>query len=133
MSAEQVLTLLQSNSAIALGAFGAVFGFLGFLMAWRALARAGRARKEMEDLSKSVAALEAAERRMSLAIGKEASSKAAVAQAAPTKPNPQPDVPAQMPAAKPPRVETLGAGEGKPNLFSTQQGISDLTRYRKKD
>ncbi|MEM7663666.1 MAG: hypothetical protein AAF292_15600 [Pseudomonadota bacterium] len=130
MSSDQIVALLQSNMATVLSGAAAFFGLLAFLMAWRGLARAGRLRKDLEQLSGSVKALEAAERRMSLALGKDASSKSAASGGSSNEATPYRPTPAAQTDG--PRVDTFGPGEGQPNMFSTQQGISDLSRYRKK-
>lgn len=131
MSDNQILDLLQ-DEMILLAVLGgiAALALLSFILALIGNARAGGAKKRIAELAESISTLQAAERRMSLAMGKDASAKAAVSP--PSSPTPASQA-ASASRSESPRVDTFGPGEGRPNSFATQQGISDLSRYRKKD
>lgn len=124
MSLDQIITLLQNDVALIVGGAAIFLAFLGLLVGWRGVASAAKARRELAELSKSIEALEAAERRMSLALGKEASTKTATASASVERPS-------QPANTNGPRVTGSANGQSPSNGFSTPQGISDLSRYRK--
>ncbi|MEM9668236.1 MAG: hypothetical protein AAF950_04860 [Pseudomonadota bacterium] len=131
MSADGILALLGDDLPLILSGAAVFLAFLAFITAWRALVRGGRARKELAELANTVRELEAAERKMALAIeAGRAAPKAVPPASQPRAPSPKSSSP---PMPNVPRVDTAQTGDGPPNMFSTQQGISDLTRYRKKN
>jgi len=125
MEVDQITSLVQENLGLVVAGVAGFFALIFLIMAISANGRAGRRKKEIAELTAKIGELEAANRSTARAAAPKPSEPARAA--APTEraqPTPMPEVPRVGPATN---------GGAAPNMFETQQGISDLSRYRKKN